>query len=145
MEPYYDVAKNCLFKKIRTVSRYMTNAYGKSHKELGITPIQFTMLTAIQILKESNVNKLSSVLTIDRTTLNRNLKPLLREALVSIDESEDKREKVIKITPKGAAIYKEGYEKWKEAQERFKETIGEELYAQLHDVLDKVITVIAPK
>lgn len=142
---YHDVAAHCLFRKTRIVSRYITNIYTKSLKDLGITPVQFTMLTALQIQKGSNVNTLSSMLTMDRTTTNRNLKPLIRDGLVITDESEDKREKIIHITEKGENIYKEGYLHWKNAQEEFKDILGEELHEQMHEVFDKVLAVIAQK
>jgi DNA-binding MarR family transcriptional regulator len=75
MEKYYDVAKNCLFSKTRTVSRYITN--------------------------------LSTALKMDRTTINRNLKPLIREGLVFMNESSDKRERLISITDEGILTVKD--------------------------------------
>jgi len=145
MECYYDVAQNCLFSKTRTVSRYVTNLYTKALKEIGITPVQYSMLTAIQVLKEANINDLSRALKIDRTTINRNLKPLIRDGLVYMNESSDRRERLVSITIEGDELYKKGYEGWQKAQCEFKEILGEKNWNEMNEVLDKVIQVIAEK
>lgn len=142
-ENCYDVAQNCLFNKVRTVSRYVTNMYTKALKDVGVTPVQFSMMTAIQILEQGNVNSLSTALKMDRTTINRNLKPLIRDGLVYINESEDKRERIISITKEGEEIYNKGYVEWQKAQNELKESIGEESWLEMNLVLDSVIKVIA--
>ena len=143
MECYYEVAENCLFAKTRKVSRYVTNMYTKALKEIDVTPVQYSMLTAILILKESNINTLSSALKMDRTTINRNLKPLIRDGLVYVNESEDRRERIIQITKYGNETYNKGYKNWKQVQEELKETLGDDLWEEMNDALDKVIQVIA--
>ena len=139
MKSYEDAANNCLFRKTRTVSRYVTNIYTDMLKKAEITPVQFAVLTALQMLQEANINTLSEALVMDRTTLNRNLKPLLRKELVNIDESTDRREKIIKITDKGVERYDKAYIQWKEAQKEFQSIIGIALYSKMHTVLDEVI------
>ena len=143
MECFNDVAEHCLFAKTRTVSRYITNRYTKALKEINITPVQYSMLTAILILKQSNINELSSTLKIDRTTINRNLKPLIRDGLVYRDESSDKRERIIGISSQGEKTYEKGYENWKLVQKELKETLVSDLWNELNGALDKVIQVIA--
>ena len=143
MEYYYDVAQNCLFAKTRTVSRFVTNIYTKALKDIGVTPVQYSMLTAMQCLNEANINDLSSALKMDRTTINRNLKPLIRDGLVYVNESDDKRERIVSITKEGEEIYKRGYINWKKAQNEMKEILSEEYWVEMNKVLDKVIKKIA--
>ena len=145
MKACFDVAHNCLFGKTRTVSRYVTNLYAKALKEVGLTPVQYSMMTAILILRRGNINDLSSALKMDRTTINRNLKPLVRDGYISINESDDKRERRITITKEGEEVYNRGYIEWQKAQSEFEESIGKENYEQLSSVLDSVIKVIAQK
>ena len=143
MENYYNVAHNCLFAKTRTVSRYVTNLYTKALKDVGVTPVQYSMMTAIQILKQGNINDLSSALKMDRTTINRNLKPLVRDGYVYINDSDDKRERRITITKEGEDIYNKGYIEWQKAQDELRENIGEENWENINSVLDTLIKVIA--
>jgi len=145
MEQHYDVAKNCLFAKTRTVSRYITNLYTQALKEVSMTPVQYSMLTAIQILEEANINDLSSALKMDRTTINRNLKPLIREGLVFMNESSDKRERLISITNEGKELYQKGYKNWKQAQCDFQNILGEEKRDEMSKLLDDIIKTIGSK
>ncbi|CAA6799522.1 MAG: Unknown protein [uncultured Sulfurovum sp.] len=145
MEAQYDVAKNCLFSKTRTVSRYITNLYTDGLKEVGLTPVQYSMLTAIQVLEEANINGLASALKMDRTTINRNLKPLVRDGLVFINESIDRRERLISITKEGIELYQKGYASWQKAQSDFKDILGEEKRDEMTKLLDEVIAVIGKK
>lgn len=140
---YSCVAQNCMFNKIRTVSRYITNVYTGALRDIGITPVQFSMLTVIQILKEGNINDLSSALNMDRTTLNRNLKPLIREEIIYVNESNDKRERRITITKKGEEIYEIGYIKWQKVQDEFKVSIGEDNWLELNEVLEKINKIVS--
>jgi len=145
MEYHYDVAKNCLFAKTRTVSRYITNLYTQALKDVGMTPVQYSMLTAIQILEEANINDLSSALKMDRTTINRNLKPLIREGLVFMNESSDKRERLVSITKEGRELYQTGYANWKQAQCDFQNILGEEKKDEMSKLLDEIIKTIGSK
>ena len=145
MEKHYDVAKNCLFAKTRTVSRYITNLYTQALKEVNMTPVQYSMLTAIQMLQESNINDLSSALKMDRTTINRNLKPLIREGLVLMNESSDRRERLISVTKEGVELYEKGYAHWEKAQCEFQNILGEEKRDEMSNLLDEIIKTIAKK
>ena len=145
METYYNVAENCLFSKTRTVSRYVTNHYTNALKEVGVTPVQYSMLTAVQILKQGNINDLSSALNMDRTTINRNLKPLVRDGYVNVNESDDKRERRITITKEGEELYQKGYIEWEKAQKELRDNIGKESWDEINSVLEKIIKVIAKK
>jgi len=143
MEIYYEVAQNCLFRKIRTVSRHVTNLYTNMLKEIGVTPVQFSMMTAIEILQEPNISRFSSAMKMDRTTINRNIKPLVRDGLVLIKQSEDKREKIVMLTEEGRSIYIKGYESWKNAQKTLQNQIGKENWDSINLVLDDIINLIS--
>ncbi|MCH9812707.1 MAG: MarR family winged helix-turn-helix transcriptional regulator [Epsilonproteobacteria bacterium] len=142
MECHYEVAEHCMFNKTRMVSRYITNHYTKALKETGLTPVQYAMMTAIKLLEEANINNLSSATQIDRTTINRNLKPLIRDDRVYIKESEDRRQRIISLTKAGEESYKKGYEKWKEAQDALYTKLGKENWEALNGVLDNTLKII---
>lgn len=136
------VAQTCMFNKTRTISRYVTNLYTNALKDIGVTPVQFSILTAVQLIPNANVNHLSSALMMDRTTLNRNLKPLLRDRYIDIQESTDRRERKISITPEGQEVYEKGYEKWEEAQRELEEVIGTEDWLAMNSLFDTIIAKI---
>jgi len=142
MNCYEEVAQTCMFAKLRQVSRYVTNIYAKELKTVGLTPVQYSMMTAISLLKSANINTLSEALNMDRTTINRNLKPLIREEIVYMGEKEDKREKTVSLSEKGEDIYKRAYDKWKIAQDNLEKKIGKDSWETMNSVLDDVIKKI---
>ncbi len=139
MNSYDDIAQNCMFTKLRQVSRYVTNIYTKEMKEVGLTPVQSSMMTAIKILGNSNINALSEALNMDRTTINRNLKPMIRNEIVSVGEGEDKRVKSVSLTKKGEDIYERGYIRWNKAQRELEDKIGKDCWNNMNVVLDDII------
>lgn len=137
-----EISKNCMFNKLRQVSRHVTSIYVKSLKSVGVTPIQYSMMTAIKVLKSANINVLSDAIKMDRTTLNRNLKPLIRDGIVNIGCFEDRREKLVSLTKKGEEIYEKGYDKWKEAQNELENEIGRENWDSMNTLLDDIVKKI---
>ena len=142
MDYHFEVSENCMFNKIRQVSRYVTNIYSKSLKEVGLTPIQHSMMTAIKKLKNANINTLSEAIKMDRTTINRNLKPLIREGIVYIGKEKDKREKHVLLTVKGEEIYANAYDKWKKAQDEFEVKIGKKNWLEMNKVINNISKII---
>jgi len=142
MNFYEEVAHDCMFAKLRHVSRYVTTVYTKELKNVGLTPVQSSMMTAIKLLENANINTLSDALNMDRTTINRNLKPLIRDEIVYMGEGEDKREKTVSLSNKGEDIYNRGYENWKIAQAKLQEKIGKDTWVKMSSVLDEVIQKI---
>ena len=131
-----------MFNKLRQVSRHVTSIYVKSLKSVGVTPIQYSMMKAIKVLKSANINVLSDAIKMDRTTLNRNLKPLIRDGIVNIGCFEDRREKLVSLTKKGEEIYEKGYDKWKEAQNELENEIGRENWDSMNTLLDDIVKKI---
>ena len=54
---------------------------------------------------------------LERTTLTRNLGPLIRDGFVRIDEGEDRRVRKVAITPAGEEAARRAFPFWKKAQE----------------------------
>jgi len=72
----------------------------------------------------------------DRSTLGHNLRPLERDGLVALAESDaDRHWKHVTLTGKGRAKCARAYSLWREAQERFEKRFGESSAADLRDVL----------
>jgi len=142
MNSYEEASNDCMFAKLRHVSRYVTTIYAKELKIVGLTPVQYSMMTAIGILENPNINTLSEGLNMDRTTINRNLKPLIREEIVYMGEKEDKREKTVALTTKGEDIYSRAFNQWKIAQVKLEKQIGVESWQTMNSVLDDVIKKI---
>ena len=61
--------------------------------------------------------RLADFLGLERTTLTRNLRPLVRDGLVRVDEGEDRRVRKAAITPAGEEAARRAFPFWKKAQD----------------------------
>ncbi len=72
----------------------------------------------------------------DRTTLGRNVLPLEREGLVSIEPGRtDRRSKIVKLTSEGRKRLDEARERWRSAQASFARAFGEDRTVLLRSLL----------
>jgi DNA-binding MarR family transcriptional regulator len=78
----------------------------------------------------------------DRTTLTRNLKPLLDQGLLESVAGVDRRRRPIAITAQGRAALAQALPYWREAQARMTGGLGrarwEHLIGDLRDTVDLV-------
>ena len=63
-------------------------------------------------------------MSVNRTTLGRNLKPLKKKGLISIKSGDDRRAKLIAITNNGIEVLTRAQPIWKETHDRIKELLG---------------------
>jgi len=62
------------------------------------------------------MTKLAEVLKLDRTTLTRNLSPLVRDGLVEERPTEDKRVRAYGLTAQGKKVFESALPGWRKAQ-----------------------------
>ena len=108
----------------------------------GIKATQFTMLGAVAMMGSPSVTALSQQLNLDRTTLTRNLKVLVKMGLITISRGEDRRERVVTPTEFGLTTIKEATPAWQEAQTSLAKSLGEERWRRmLEDLSDLDILI----
>jgi len=71
----------------------------------------------------------------DRTTLTRNLRPIEAEGLVDSIESDDRRERLLALSPAGTRRLRQSYVLWEEAQRALTKTIGKDELQRLREAL----------
>jgi DNA-binding MarR family transcriptional regulator len=87
---------------------------------------------------------LSELLATDRTTLTRNLRPLLASGLVERAQSGDKRRHELVATAAGRALFKRALPLWAQAEEEVRTAMGAKLTADLHGALERSMEKLAP-
>jgi DNA-binding MarR family transcriptional regulator len=125
-------------------SRTITQFYDGRFREIGLRSTQFNLLAAIEESGPVPMTRLADILVMDRTTLNRDLKPLVRDGLIVVSPGEDRRIRLIDLTEAGNAKLKEGLPVWKELQNDFYRSFGKKGWKTLMKGLGKS-TVIARK
>ena len=107
---------DCLCFAARRAARAITQFYDRQLRETGLRSTQFTLLAFLLNAGTSSVNQAAEYLGMERTTLSRNLEPLLSAGFVRVDSGEDRRVKKIAITIKGKAAAQAALPLWQQAQ-----------------------------
>ena len=90
-----EVAKTCLLFNIRRAARAITQLYDEVGRVTGLRSTQFSLLTAIRLAAPVNLKTLGRMLSMDPTTLARNLAPLETRDFVTIEPgAHDRRERI---------------------------------------------------
>lgn len=80
-----EIARNCLLTRTRQISRVLTAIYDEQLRPFGINACQFTLLVLIVEFAPLSRSDLGRRNFHDRSTLTRNLRPLISQGLVSED------------------------------------------------------------
>jgi DNA-binding MarR family transcriptional regulator len=109
--------RQCVCTAARRRSRELTRAFEKAMRGSALRGTQFSLLAALVQTGSLSTTRLADFLGLERTTLTRNLRPLIRDGFVRIDEGEDRRVRKVAITPAGEEAARRAYPFWKKAQD----------------------------
>ena len=128
---------NCL--ALRQAARHVTQFYDQYLAQAGLRTTQFSILARLKRLGPLTINALARELVMDRTTLGRNMLPLEREGLITIEDgAPDRRSKVLHLTKAGAGRVRAARKLWGEAQRHFEKSFGAERASTLRKELRAV-------
>ncbi len=115
---------NCTCFGLRKAARAVTQMYDQALKPSGLRATQLSLLIAVERSGPSGIGELAKLMVMDRTTLTRNLKPLLDRGLLERVAGADRRRRLIGITPEGREAMAQALPYWWEAQSRMADTLG---------------------
>ena len=126
----------CLNFSVRKASRVLNKIYDRHLQDMGLKCSQFTILRVIDHLKQTTSLQLIDVMVIDQTTLSRSLKPLIRDGLIEVTPGEDRRYKLLSLTPQGKKTLKQASRAWQAAQQEIKSQLSGKQLNELLSVTD---------
>jgi DNA-binding MarR family transcriptional regulator len=130
---------NCL--ALRQAARHVSQFYDQFLAASGLRGTQYSILARLHRNGSMSINALAAELVMDRTTLGRNILPLERDGLISIEPGRiDRRSKEVKLTKAGAARFRAASEGWRQAQARFEAAFGGKRAKALRALLHEVAT-----
>jgi DNA-binding MarR family transcriptional regulator len=109
--------RQCVCSAARRRSRDLTRAFEKAMRGAGMRGTQFTLLATLVQTGPIPTTRLADLQGLERTTLTRNLRLLVRDGFVQIDEAEDRRVHKVTITPAGEEAARRAFPLWKKAQD----------------------------
>lgn len=131
---------NCM--NIRRAARAVSQFYDSVLESGGISLNQFGMLNVIDSMQSPGISELAGEFRVDRTTMNRNLKPLLEKGLICQRQGSDARRKEIVLTESGHSVLQRGMELWMEAQKSLELYLGADELKQLKSTLSKLEALV---
>lgn len=132
----------CTCFKLRSLARRVTQLYDQTLVPSGLTVTQYSVIGQAR-RKDSaaapSVSELAQALFTDRTTLTRNLKPLVDAGFIKIGSGADARSKAVLVTRQGEAAYQAARPLWRSAQTRMRELAGADNLAALHGLIETML------
>jgi DNA-binding MarR family transcriptional regulator len=131
--------EECTCLAIRQAARHITQFYDQHLAPAGLRITQFSILAKLKRLGPMTINALADELVMDRTTLGRNILPLVREGLLSIAPAPtDRRGRELRLTKAGMDRLGAARKGWSQAQTRFSTVFGEKRAVGLRALLREV-------
>ncbi len=129
---------SCTCGKLRKASRQLTRLYDRALQPLDLKLTQYSLLVHIARDEGQSISNLATQLAMDRTTLTRNLRPLVNLGWVSVRFGSNARRRSVSTTPAGRRLLAEAVSSWRSVEERVLATIGRDEAKNLHCLLDGI-------
>ena len=123
---------------MRKLTRLMSQRYDRRLAAAGFNLNQYSILRRIG-RHTRTVGELARELGMDRTTLSRDLKPLLARGWVEQVAGDDGRQRPLRVAAAGIRALKQAVPLWRDAQDEIETLLGSQRTVRLHAQLDEAI------
>lgn len=137
---------HCTCLALRRATRRMTQIYDTHLKPSGLRITQFALLGKLAgggadpAPASLTITVLARRLGMDRSTLGRNLRPLLKAGLLAMQGGPDRRAHAVSLTPAGRTAFDRAVPLWRAAQRHVSEKLGRDETRALRATLDQTLT-----
>lgn len=115
-ETVLHVRDTCLCLSVQRAARRLARRFDTALRPFGLTNGQFSLMVALNQPAPPPIGRLAPFLGMDPSTLTAAVKPLARRGLLEIEpDPEDRRSRLLRITPAGVALMRETVVVWQEA------------------------------
>ena len=137
-ETVMDDATPCYGASVRKASRVLTRIYDETLAPNGLNLTQFSIAYLLKHHGSATISELAAWMDTDKTAMGRNLLPMERDRLISIQKGKDRRSREVALTPSGLAHYKNAVPLWKQAQKQVEKMLGNSEADALRSLLQRV-------
>ena len=136
--------QGCTNFKLRQLVRRVSQRYDAEVGKAGLKTTQYSLLSHVLRLGPIRPGDLADAMTMDASTLTRNLKPMIDAGWLDLSAGDDGRSRSVSITPAGRDKRTEAQRHWKAAQEGLNQLLGVERVLALHALVDDSLEKLAP-
>lgn len=134
----------CTCANLRMATRTVTQVYDQALAPAGIKTTQFALMTTLERLGQTPLTRLAERMAMDRTTLTRNLKPLIDKGFIDTSSGNDRRVRWLRVSKQGAAALTSARPLWQDVQARMVSGLGAKRWQTLLDDLAIAVSVAGP-
>lgn len=128
----------CACANLRRAARAVTRLYNQELRTTGLELTQFTLLMASNVAGETTQGNLGKLLALDSTSLTRMLRLLTKRGWIGVKAGDDRRQKLLRLTPSGREKLEHSRPHWERAQRRLQRNLGEPGWTQMGGLLAEV-------
>ena len=136
--------QGCSNFKLRQLTRRVSHYYDIEMSRIGLKTTQYSLLSHIVKLGPIRPGELAKAMTMDASTLTRNLKPLVDAGWITVTAGSDARSRTVAITEAGRDKRNEAQRHWKVAQDGLNDLLGVEKVLALHALIDSALELLSP-
>ena len=136
--------QGCTNLRLRRLGRRVTQHYDLELAKAGLKTTQYSLLSHVLKLGPVRPGDLAQAMTLDASTLTRNLKPLVAADWVELAAGADGRTRSVTITEAGRGKQAEGQRRWRAAQNGVNDRLGLPRVVALHALIDECLDTLAP-
>ena len=136
--------QGCSNFKLRQLTRRVSHCYDIEMSRIGLKTTQYSLLSHIVKLGPIRPGELAKAMTMDASTLTRNLKPLVDAGWITVTAGSDARSRTVAITEAGRDKRNEAQRHWKVAQDGLNDLLGVEKVLALHALIDSALELLSP-
>jgi DNA-binding MarR family transcriptional regulator len=135
----WHVRSMCACNQLRRATRRITQLYEAAMATSGLKVTQLPILVGLGSSGDLSVTTLADALSLDRTTLTRNLRVLEERGLVhTYEHGDDARVRMVSLTLEGSRVLSGALERWEAVQLEVEEQFGRDRLQALYDELDEL-------
>ena len=136
------VAAECAAGGLRQASRAISRFYEAAFAPFDLSATQFSILVAVHLMGSAPLSRLAERLVLDRTSLYRAVKPLVRRRCLRILPGRTRRERTATLTEAGRRLLANALPIWEQVQGRFVGALGRQAWTELTSGLRQVVPTL---
>lgn len=133
-----EIAQSCLAVRLRAISRRVSTIYDEALRPYGVKVSQLNVLVAIGATGGASPSRLAAHLSLEKSTLSRNVDKLVDRGWVHVEGSG--RGQHLTLTPDGTALLTAALPAWRRAQAQVERQLGPDGVRAVHALHTQITT-----
>ena len=142
-DPAVALPRGCTNHLLRQLTRRVGQHYDNALATVGLKTTQYSLLSMLLKLSPIRPGDLARAMTMEPSTLTRNLQPLVKAGWVTLAPGSDGRSRQVHITPAGADKRASALQHWRLAQDSLNQTLGPTRVVALHALIQDALVLLS--